>query len=242
MILFIVSVVSVISIFSDSTVYAGCLNCINVDNIDIKDIKDIKENTKTDEKKYIALTFDDGPHPVYTPKVLDILADKNIAATFFVLGYRARLSPELLQRMKELKCEIGNHTYDHVNLARTTKTETISQIDKCSEAIYAATGEYPKLYRPPFGELSKSNEAFVSLKKVLWTVDSADWRTKNADRIVKNVINDVNHDENKESIILMHDFYDQTVESLPQIIDILINEGYEFVTVSELEAKYQIKE
>ncbi|MCL2772981.1 MAG: polysaccharide deacetylase family protein [Oscillospiraceae bacterium] len=191
---------------------------------------EISGNRKSNEKKYVALTFDDGPHPEYTPQVLDILTEKKAVATFFVLGYRVEQHPELLQRMKSLKCEIGNHTYDHADLHKTSKSQIVSEINKCNEAIYAATGEYPKLYRPPFGNMWKENESLIPLKKILWSVDSADWRTENPDRVVKNVISTVK----ENSTILMHDFYPQTIKALPEIIDRLRAEGYEFVTVSEL--------
>jgi len=188
------------------------------------------------EKKYVALTFDDGPHPVYTQKILDILAEKNIVATFFIVGGRAEIYPESLLRMKELNCELGNHTYDHVDLSKTKKAGILYQIQRCNEAIYAASGEYPIVYRPPFGRISKENEKAIPMRKVLWTVDSQDWNTKNKDKVIKNVVKSVKDG----SIILMHDFYKSTLNALPEIIDQLTEAGYEFATVSELAALKKI--
>ena len=194
------------------------------------------QNIEPQHKKYIAITFDDGPHPVYTRKILDVLAEKNVVATFFVVGGRAEIYPEALIKMKELKCEIGNHTYDHVDLSKTRKAGIIYQIQKCSEAIYAATGEYPVVYRPPFGRIRKEDEKSIPMKKILWTVDSLDWNTKNKDKVVKNVVKSVK----EGSIILMHDFYSSTLKALPEIIDELRAAGYEFATVSELAALKKI--
>jgi len=181
-------------------------------------------------KKYIALTFDDGPHPRHTEKILDILEEKKIKATFFVVGFRAELQPESLKRMKKLNCEIGNHTYSHADMSGYVKNGVTNEIEKCSEAIFAATGEYPVTYRPPFGRISKANEKKIPLRKVLWTVDSLDWNVKDKNRIINNVVKNVKDG----SVILMHDFYDSTVKALPEIIDKLSEAGFEFVTVSEL--------
>lgn len=189
------------------------------------------EKSEKPEKKYIALTFDDGPHPVYTEKILDILEEKKVAATFFVVGFRAELQPESLKRMKKLNCEIGNHTYSHADLsANYVKKGAIFEIEQCSEAIFAATGEYPVIYRPPFGKISKANEKKIILRKVLWTVDSMDWNIKDKNRVIKNVVKNIKDG----SIILMHDFYASTFNALPEIIDTLLEQGYEFVTVSKL--------
>lgn len=222
-------------LFFYSFIVILCVMCNIWNNIIIFAFTD---NTETIEdkidiahaKKYIALTFDDGPHPAYTIKVLDILAEKNITATFFVVGFRAELHPALLQKMKELNCEIGNHTYDHVDLSKSNKSVVISQIEKCSKIIYSITGEYPQIYRPPFGAIGKVNEQYVPLKKVLWTIDSCDWKTDDAEKIIQNIITAAKD----KSIILMHDFYAQTIKALPEIIDILSEEGYEFATVSRL--------
>lgn len=191
-----------------------------------------EEDAIKSEKKYIALTFDDGPHPVYTSKILSILDEKKTPATFFIVGNRAELHPTLLRHMKQAKYEIGNHTYDHVDLVKIKENEFLNQMEKCSEAIYNATGEYPKIYRPPFGRISKANEQLIGEKmnKILWTVDSLDWKTSDKNKIVQKIIKSVKN----KSIILMHDFYSQSVEALPEIIDKLKEQGYEFVTVSEL--------
>ena len=161
-------------------------------------------------KKYIALTFDDGPHPKYTKKILDVLEEKKVAATFFIVGDRAELHTDILKRMRESGCEIGNHTYNHKDLSRKVKPETaISQIEKCNEVVFAATGEYPVVYRPPFGRINKENEKCICLRKVLWTVDSLDWKIKNKDKIIQKVVKNAKDG----SIVLMHDFYETTLKA-----------------------------
>ena len=222
---FIVVIIIIVNLFSNVIISAGI----------IENVEDT-ENSETagTAEKYIALTFDDGPHPIYTIKVLDILSEKNIPATFFVVGFRAELHPALLKKMRELKCEIGNHTYNHTDLSKVNQSSAVSQIEKCGGIIHSITGEYPKIYRPPYGVISKANQAVIPLEKIMWTVDSCDWKTGSAEKIVKNVTAAVKD----RSIILMHDFYEQTVDALPEIIDILLNEGYKFVTVSEL---YQLQ-
>lgn len=191
---------------------------------------------KKEDKKYVALTFDDGPHPVYTQKILDILEEKKVTATFFVVGSRAELHPDKIKRMKKMDCEIGNHTYSHADLWAASRSKTVAEIEKCSAAIFAITGEEPIIYRPPFGRIRKDNENCVPLRKILWTVDSLDWNTKSKDRVINNIVNNVKDG----SIVLMHDFYNSTLSALPEIIDILREAGYEFKTVSELAAMEKI--
>jgi len=206
---------------------ALCANNLTIINKIYKIVCDVEP-----VKKYVALTFDDGPHPEYTGEILKILSEKNAPATFFIVGNRAELHPTLLRRIKQANCEIGNHTYDHVDLSKICSGEFLNQMEKCNRAIYNATGEYPKIYRPPFGRISKLNEQSLSdkMSKILWTVDSSDWTERNKDKIVEKVVGSVKH----KSIILMHDFYSQSVEALPEIIDALRERGYEFVTVSKL--------
>jgi len=205
-----------------------------------EDKESIANDEKTEEKKYIALTFDDGPHPRYTSEILSILTEKKAPATFFVVGNRAELHPALLKKIRQADCEIGNHTHEHIDLSRVSRDEFLKQMDKCSESIYNATGEYPQVYRPPFGRISKANEKLISdkMRKILWTVDSQDWQTKEKDKIIKHVIKSTKN----RSIILMHDFYSQSVDALPGIIDGLRAEGYEFVTVSELKELSELPE
>lgn len=186
------------------------------------------------QTKKIALTFDDGPHPKYTSEVLNILKEKDVRATFFTVGYRAEMLPHLILKIQNQGCAIGNHTYDHKDLTKISDADVVADLKKCNEVLYAITGSYPKVYRPPFGKINKGTEACISTKgidmqKVLWDIDSVDWKTKDADTVVRNVCRDAKDGD----IILMHDFYPQTVKALPIIIDKLREKGFEFVIFEE---------
>lgn len=183
------------------------------------------------EKKYIALTFDDGPHPKYTKKVLDVLEEKGVAATFFVVGFRAELHAETILRMKSLGCEIGNHTYEHINLSKVSKEAALQQLNECNRIIYDITGEYPKIYRPPFGAINAEVDNATDMRTVLWTIDSWDWKCENQEwKVINNVISQAK----ENSVILMHDFNTVSLAVLPKVIDKLREKGFEFKTVSEL--------
>jgi len=187
---------------------------------------------KTD-RKVVALTFDDGPDPTFTEAILDILKQKQVKATFFVIGTKASQNALLLRRMVTEGHEIGNHGYTH-NYGIREMTEELKQTD---QSVYTVTGTHTHFYRPPGGFVTKSQ--IVSIKNqgyvvTLWSVDSKDWRKPGVDQIVNNVIQKVF----PGSIVLLHDgggFRSQTVLALEQVIDKLNAEGYRFVTLSELE-------
>ena len=182
------------------------------------------------ETKKIALTFDDGPHPRYTEELLDGLAERNVKATFFLLGQNIEGREEIIRRMAEEGHLIGNHTYYHVDITKLEEEEACREILDTSEKITAITG-YPVEYiRPPFGNWDKELECEVMMLPIFWSVDTLDWTTRNTDQIVQKVVTDIEEND----IILMHDSYDSTVKAALRIIDLLQAEGYEFVTVDEL--------
>lgn len=178
----------------------------------------------------LALTFDDGPHPVYTPKLLDGLKRRNIKASFFLMGKNIEGNESIVQRMHEEGHLIGNHTFDHVRLNKLSEADACSQIAKTSNAIYKITGQYPAYVRPPFGEWREGLDCTVTMLPVFWDVDPLDWNTSNAGQIVQKVVGSVQDGD----IILMHDSYDSSVKAALEIIDILTKKGYEFVTVDRL--------
>jgi len=188
-----------------------------------------KANT---QEKVVALTFDDGPDPIDTPDVLDILKEKNARATFFVLGKAALENPNLLKRLVLEGHEIGNHSYSHDYQQRNL----VKEIEKTDQAVFASTGTHTYFYRPPGGFLSKYQ--LETIKKngqvvALWSVDSKDWRNPGIKQIVDNVIKNVF----PGAIILMHDGgyqRGQTVKALGPIIDALRARGYRLATLSEL--------
>ena len=188
------------------------------------------------QQKVVALTFDDGPDPAFTEPILDILKQKQVKATFFVLGENARRNPSLLRRMVKEGHEIGNHSYTHNY--NQNQNKMVAELKQTDEVVYEATGMHTHFYRPPGGYASK--KLIEAIKKqdyifTLWSIDSKDWRRPGIDRIVDNVMSKIS----PGVIILFHDgggFRSQTVEALGQIIDALRTNGYHFVTLSELKA------
>lgn len=184
----------------------------------------------------VALTFDDGPHPVYTPKILEILEEYGARATFFVVGSNADAHPELLKSAVAKGHEIGNHTYNHDHMAKLSEQEILDNIEQCSKTIERITGKAPSLFRPPEGVCNNEIKTVCydkDLQIVLWSIDTRDWAHTPAAAICKNVRTNVKDG----SIILMHDFTGKnspTPEALRCIIPMLQELGYELVTVSEL--------
>lgn len=185
---------------------------------------------KTDGPKKIALTFDDGPHPRYTEQMLDGLAERNVKATFFVLGRNIEGREDILKRIHDEGHLIGNHTYNHVRLTSLRLGAACEELNKANQCIYDITGDYPIYVRPPFGAWREGLDCKMSMIPVMWTVDSRDWKLKDVNEIVKNVVKTVKEGD----IILMHDRLDTSVKATMQIIDELQKQGYDFVTVDEL--------
>ncbi len=197
----------------------------------------------------IALTFDDGPDPEWTPLILDVLKEKHVTGTFFVIGENAVTSPRLLNRIINEGSEIGNHSYTHPNLAHETSNGTMFELNTTQRLIEAYTGRGTRLFRAPyFGDaeptspdelgpaLSAQRAGYIN---VGLHVDPNDWKRPPAQTIVDSVISQVKAGgpENSQQIILLHDGggdRSQTLAALPVIIDKLRAEGYGFVSVSQL--------
>lgn len=178
----------------------------------------------------VALTFDDGPSPKYTPILLDGLKERNVRATFFLLGQNVKENQELVQRMQAEGHLLGNHTYNHVQLNKIPETTARQEILKTNNEIYEATGKYPEYMRPPYGAWKKNMELCVEMLPVFWDIDTLDWKSQNVDAILKAA----GEEPEDGSIILMHDEYQTSVEAALLLIDRLKEKGYEFVTVDEL--------
>ena len=184
----------------------------------------------------IALTFDDGPHPRYTPLILDILAEFEVQATFFAVGSNVEAYPELVKRIAAEGHELGNHTYHHNHVSKMSMEELTKDINRCNDAIEKITGERPRYFRPPEGVCSKSVQEICGATNttiVMWSVDTRDW----AHTPIGEIFQNVRRNTKNGSIILMHDFIGKnspTPEALRQIIPMLLELGYEFVTVSQL--------
>ena len=195
---------------------------------------DSKEQQQTEtarkEKPKVALTFDDGPHLIYTEELLDGLKERKVCATFFLIGKNIEGKEELVRRMEEEGHLIGNHTYHHVKLTGISEDQAEQEILETCEKISEVTGTYTSFVRPPFGEWKKNLDFEITMIPVSWNVDSRDWTIQNSEKIVKRVVKDVDEGD----IILMHDIFESSVQAALEIIDILSGQGYEFVTVDEL--------
>jgi len=185
------------------------------------------------QDKVIALTFDDGPDPLTTGPILDILKQQKVKATFFVLGQAARENPGLLSRMKKEGHEIGNHGYTHDYL----QTKLVKELAETDEAVFGVTGVHTHFYRPPGGRVTRNQIDMVKHNGhvvALWSLDSRDWLNPGSKRIIRNVTQAAF----PGAIVLLHDGGDkrvQTVDALEAIIQDLRGKGYRFVTLSELQ-------
>lgn len=181
-------------------------------------------------KKKVAITFDDGPDPDYTPVLLDGLKERQVKATFFLLGRQTEQYPEIVKRMYEEGHLIGTHSYEHVNLKKLSDKKAVEQVNRTNQLIYEITGECPQYIRPPFGSWKSNLDYETTMIEVLWDIDPLDWNNSNSIAIVKKVVTRVQ----EYDIILMHDASESSVNAAFKIIDELEKNGYEFVTVEEI--------
>lgn len=192
----------------------------------------------TSKAKFVSLTFDDGPS-LYTNQILDILGTYNVKATFFVVGEAVKNYPEIVKRINSEKHVIGNHTWNHPIITDIPAKKLSSQIQKTSLVIKDIIGEEPKIFRAPYGKIDDHSLKVIQdsgMKSVLWTVDSLDWSLPEKKLIESRVLKHTMTD----SIVLLHDGdkfgsgpRDATVLSLPNIIESLMQSGYEFITIPE---------
>ncbi len=184
----------------------------------------------TGENKMIALTFDDGPNVLYTERLLDGLAERDVKVTFFLIGKNAEAHPEIVSRIAEEGHLIGNHTYSHLKLTAGNEAEFLEEINRTGEIIRDITGSTPAFCRPPFGIWNTRYEQKLGIIPVLWDVDPRDWCTFDTQTVANRILADC-HDS---AIILMHDEYETSVEAALLVIDELKQQGYTFVTVDKL--------
>lgn len=186
----------------------------------------------------IALTFDDGPHPENSPKLLDILKKHGAKATFFVLGGYVEKYPELARRMREEGHEIGNHSWSHPHLLSKDFTEIRQELESTSDVVAQAIGEKPRVFRPPFIETSPTLENWIfeqtGLKSILLSVDSEDWKDQDGTVTRQNILDRAA----PGAIVLAHERA-STADVLDEVLAELKARGFRFVTVSELIANDQ---
>jgi peptidoglycan/xylan/chitin deacetylase (PgdA/CDA1 family) len=183
---------------------------------------------------YIALTFDDGPSKATTPRLLDLLAKRGVKVTFFVLGSNAHDNPEILKRELAEGHEIGNHSWDHPNLAKMSEATVRSQIERTQDAVFQITGTKPKVMRPPYGSFTEHQRKWAheqfGVNIILWEVDPLDWKRPGPSVVTQRIVSAAR----PGYIILAHDIHAQTVDAMAETIDQLLAKGFKFVTVSQL--------
>lgn len=204
------------------------------------DYEDVIIKKGNDSEKVIALTFDDGPDEVFTPQVLDILKKNDVKATFFVVGEKVEYNKELLKRQYDEGHEIGNHTFSHINVAKSSYDKIEKEITDTQNAVKNVIGVEPKVFRPPYRAMSKSVCDIIVSKRmniILWSnLDPRDWSNPGVASIINTILTKVQNG----NIILLHDYNNkrndksQTIQALEVVIPKLKEKGYKFVTISEL--------
>lgn len=183
-----------------------------------------------DNRKRVALTFDDGPHPKVTEQILAILDEFDAKATFFMLGNKIEQYPEIAQDAKNRGHEIGNHTWTHPVLTKLPIDEVKEEFNKTENIIFDTIGEHSTVFRPPFGATNDEIKALFSVSSVNWSIDTLDWKHRNSQKILQ--ILKANMHNN--AVVLMHDIHQPTADGLRAVMQYLQDEGYEFLTVSEV--------
>lgn len=223
---------------------------INPEMIDIFDVdkqnyqSNKKDNTELNvgpnidcaKEKCVALTFDDGPS-LYTEKLLDILQEKDVKASFFVLGRSAKIQTNTIRRMVKEGHQIGNHSWDHKDLTKLSREAAQEQISKTDELIKDIANYNVTILRPPYGAYNKDMKEYINKSIILWNIDPEDWKDRNSDIILERM-----NKAEAGSIILAHDIYPSTVEAIPGLIDNLKQKGLNFVTIQDLFAPENLQE
>jgi peptidoglycan-N-acetylglucosamine deacetylase len=175
----------------------------------------------------VALTFDDGPHPEHTPRLLDILERENVRATFFVIGSCAQRSPDTVRQAFQAGHEIGNHSWSHPDLTRLSTAAVAEELAKTDALLVGVNGDLPNTIRPPYGAMNDEVRA-VGLPRpmMLWNVDTNDWRSRDTAAVQREAIS------SRGGIVLMHDIYSTTVAAVPEIIREYKARSFRFVTIS----------
>lgn len=183
---------------------------------------------------YIALTFDDGPHPQNTPRLLDMLRARNVKATFYVIGRSVDIYPQVVRRTVAEGHEIGNHSYTHRLLSKLGDEELRQEMARCRDAVGRAAGVQPRTMRPPYGGLLQRQRELVHSEygypTILWSCDPLDWKRPGASVVASRILAGTS----AGGIVLAHDLHAQTVDAMPATLDGLLRRGFKFVTVSQL--------
>ena len=189
-----------------------------------------QQNAGDSNVKRIALTFDDGPHPKVTGQILDTLDKYQAKATFFMLGSRVQYYPDIAKDALARGHEVGNHTWTHPVLTKLSTEQVLKEYTSTAGAITQAIGQGPTVFRPPYGATNDSVNGQIPVPVVLWSIDTMDWKHRNAQQLLPYVQNNLHNN----AIVLMHDIHQSTADGLDAVLAYLQSQGYTFVTVSEI--------
>jgi peptidoglycan/xylan/chitin deacetylase (PgdA/CDA1 family) len=188
---------------------------------------------KTDQK-VVAMTFDDGPHPTHTPQLLKMLRDRNIKATFYLVGKNAKAYPNIVRQMVAEGHEIGNHTWTHGSLTSMSDEQIRRELKMSTDAVFEAAGYRPQTIRPPYGAINQRIKEMMYAEfgypTIMWSVDPQDWRKPGVSVVTSRIVNAAH----PGAILLAHDIHAPTIQAMPATFDQLLAKGYRFVTVSQL--------
>ena len=218
------------ALLTPGTAWAASASIALPDDLDVERL--ITVTGAPTRAKLVAMTFDDGPHPTYTPALLDILKARRIRATFYVIGRNVARYPDIVKRMVDEGHEIGNHSWQHPFLSQLGSAAVLRELDRTSEAVFRAVQRMPVTMRPPYGALTKSQRAMIHKERemptILWSVDPEDWRRPGSSVVADRIVGGAR----PGAIILSHDIHKPTVQAMPAALDGLIERGYRFATVS----------
>ncbi len=212
---------------------------IHVNNNEIENLMiyemhydDAYENEKYEldaNKKAVAFTFDDGPS-IYDLRIIDSLTASHAKATFYLVGNRMKSYPDSIERMIATSMEIGNHTYDHKSLTVLSDDEVKDEITKTNDIFHEMTKHNLTSLRPSYGSINKRVRLRVGMPVVLWSVDTLDWKTRNADKVCESILSTVKDGD----IVLMHSIYESTADAIDKVLPELYKRGFQVVSVEEL--------
>lgn len=205
-------------------------NALKSDTDNKKEIKRIRDYKEFEGKKIVALTFDDGPAHSKTETLLTEFEKRNIRASFFVLGELALKQPDIVKKAYDAGHTIGSHTYDHKNLKKIDDEQLAYEVNHTNEILKEIIGTDIKFIRPPYGGYNSDILNKVDMSFILWSVDTLDWKLKDADKIADYMINNIEDGD----IVLLHDIHAETIDGVIKAVDLMLAEGYAFVSLEEL--------
>ena len=180
-------------------------------------------------KPMIALSFDDGPYPPVTEKILKVLKKYDSRATFFVVGNRIQTYKDVIKKSYDMGNQIGSHTYDHEDLSKMTRKQLLAEMAKTNKELQNVIGCHATLIRPPYGNINNLMRKTIKIPMMYWSIDTDDWKWRNVSKVLSECRNVKDGD-----IILMHDLYSSTAQAVKKLVPRLVNKGYQLVTIDEM--------